>query len=281
MRKKVIISIIIASVVAGGVIGGTKLYSAKTINDNKEIAAAAGKIVANKSAEECKEAESKCEEVIKEEQKTEEKKEKENKEKQENNNSTAANVKQENDKPKAQTLEEGYALCSKMWNAYNSENFDEAVRLYESITNKDAIAKIGTDKIRIYHGQNMNREIAKAQGYYNSGDYIKARTYIREVMGNLLLPNQKQRAETLYNNAKSKVSASDEKKANAAFTNEKAVQLIKEKMGCGPHDTFSDFSSYQDPYMGKTISCVLHKNGDQHNVVFYKVFMDGTVIEPD
>ncbi len=68
----------------------------------------------------------------------------------ENNEKDSSNKEEGNKKPEEQEVNDKYTIFYKARDAYNREDFDEAIRLYETITDKDVLAKVEYEKDRFY-----------------------------------------------------------------------------------------------------------------------------------
>lgn len=133
-----------------------------------------------------------------------------------------------NDKPKEQSLDEGYQIFYKARDAYEIEDFDEAIKLYETIINKDALAKVKYEKDRFYFAKDINNKIDEGQRLYNEGKYLDAKIFMSKLMrGNYMMPNQEARAQKIYDNAEAKTTPEDESNAHKEFTYDKALTILK------------------------------------------------------
>ncbi|ELC8443396.1 hypothetical protein QYB59_002439 [Clostridium perfringens] len=274
MKKKLIIAAIIGVIL----VGGTTVVVALNNNYSKDKQES---ISENEKATNNEDQENK--EVVNQEEKSEVEQEDSNKEEKVEESKANINeeIKQEvkAENPKEQTLDEGYQIYYKARDAYNREDFDEAIRLYETITNKDALAKVQYEKDRFYLAKQVNDQIKEGQKLYDSGKYLEAKIFISKLTrGNAMLPNQEARANEIYEKASSRVTPDEEKQVNGNFTFEQAVELVKKEIGDNPNNTYENFQEYTDIHGAKVYQVIVKKNGDMNNSELYVVGSDGSVI---
>lgn len=182
-------------------------------------------------------------------------------------------------KPKEQDIMEGYNIFYKARDAYDREDFDEAVRLYETITNRDALAKIDLEKDRFYLAKQVDEQIKEAQKLYESGRYLECKIFMSKLIrGNAMSPKQEIRANDLYEKANAKVTPEEENELNGNFTFEEAINLIKKEIGDNPNDVYESFQEYTDIHGAKVYQIVVRKNGDINNSELFVVGSDGSVL---
>lgn len=273
MKKRLIIATIVGTILIGGTTVAIALnnnYSEakkESISENDK---------ATSSEEENKE------------EKVDDKQEESNKEEkvetdQENSDQDNSNEKEkqvyENIKPKEQDIMEGYEIFYEARDAYDREDFEEAIRLYETITNRDALAKVELEKDRFYFAKQINDQIEEGQKLYDSGEYIKAKIFMSKLMrGNYMMPKQEARANQIYENAKSKVNPEEEKKAQQNFTYENALEILKNNIGIDPKNNYKYFDENIDEINGcKTIYINVTRE-DIESEEMYLVGSDGSVI---
>ena len=155
----------------------------------------------------------------------------------------------------------------------------EAIRLYETITDKDVLAKVEYEKDRFYFAKKINDEINEGQKLYDSGRYFEAKVFMSKLIrGNYMLPNQEARANKIYEEASSKVTKEEVEKVNGKFTFEKAVELVKKEIGDNPNNTYENFQEYTDINGAKVYQVIVKKNGDSNNSELFVVSSDGSVL---
>ena len=169
----------------------------------------------------------------------------------ENNEKDSSNKEDSNKKPEEQEVNDKYTIFYKARDAYNREDFDEAIRLYETITDKDVLAKVEYEKDRFYFAKKINDEINEGQKLYDSGKYEEA---------------------------SSKVTKEEVEKVNGKFTFEKAVELVKKEIGDNPNNTYENFQEYTDINGAKVYQVIVKKNGDSNNSELFVVSSDGSVL---
>lgn len=279
MRKKIIISIILGVVLVGCT---TAVVALNSSNKNKE------EIVENAKGSETtdKKEENKLEEkvdTLKEESeekkvvKEEEVEVEENIEKKDINNKEIE-VNKESE-PKEQTIDEGYQIFYKARDAYEREDFDEAIRLYETMTNKDALAKVEGEKWRFYTSKDINDQIDKGQRLYDEGKYLDAKIFMSKLMrGNYMMPKQEARAQEIYNNAEARVTPEDESKSQKEFTYDKALAILKQNIGDNPDNTYEYFQENLDINGEKTIYIGVRSKKNPESGMMYLVGSGGSVI---
>ena len=188
----------------------------------------------------------------------------------ENNEKDSSNKEEGNKKPEEQEVNDKYTIFYKARDAYNREDFDEAIRLYETITDKDVLAKVEYEKDRFYFAKKINDEINEGQKLYDSGKYFEAKVFVSKLIrGNYMLPNQE---------ASSKVTKEEVEKVNGKFTFEKAVELVKKEIGDNPNNTYENFQEYTDINGAKVYQVIVKKNGDSNNSELFVVSSDGSVL---
>lgn len=284
MKKKFIIAAIIGIVL----IGGTTAVMA--LNSNKEVTRTHKEELANSEEESKKVGNDKGEEIDSND-KDEELDSNDKLEEKENNDTTSEKSESVNDKnnskaqsastdkPKEQTIDEGYNIFYKARDAYNRGDFDEAVRLYETINNRDALAKVASEKDMFYFAKSVNEQIDKGQKLYDSGEYVQAKVFMSKLMrGNYMTPKQEAKANEIYENAKVKVTPEEEKKVQQSFTYEKALEILKNNIGDDPKNNYK----YSDEYIDEINGCkTIYINITRENVEsaeMYLVGSDGSVI---
>ncbi|WP_283676123.1 hypothetical protein [Clostridium perfringens] len=197
----------------------------------------------------------------------------------ENNEKDSSNKEEGNKKPEEQEVNDKYTIFYKARDAYNREDFDEAIRLYETITDKDVLAKVEYEKDRFYFAKKINDEINEGQKLYDSGKYFEAKVFMSKLIrGNYMLPNQEDRANKIYEEASSKVTKEEVEKVNGKFTFEKAVELVKKEIGDNPNNTYENFQEYTDINGAKVYQVIVKKNGDSNNSELFVVSSDGSVL---
>lgn len=274
MKKKFIIAAIIGVVIIGGTTAVVALNNREATKVQKE------EYVNNEEA--FKEVVKDEEENTNSDENLEEKDD--NESKPENLDNTSENDNSEsqstiNKKAKEQTIDEGYNIFYKARDAYEREDFDEAIRLYETITNRDALAKVVLEKDRFYFAKSVNDQIDEGQKLYDSGEYIQAKIFMSKLMrGNYMMPKQEARANQIYENAKSKVTPEEEKNAQQNFTYEKALEVLKREIGDNPNKSYEYSQEYIDEINGgKTIYIMVTRQSDNYSEL-YLVGSDGSVI---
>ncbi|EGT4136346.1 hypothetical protein EQZ09_00605 [Clostridium perfringens] len=203
------------------------------------------------------------------------------KEKQESVAENEEHISSEKDQNNKEEKEENnkYTIFYKARDAYNREDFDEAIRLYETITDKDVLAKVEYEKDRFYFAKKINDEINEGQKLYDSGKYFEAKVFMSKLIrGNYMLPNQEDRANKIYEEASSKVTKEEVEKVNGKFTFEKAVELVKKEIGDNPNNTYENFQEYTDINGAKVYQVIVKKNGDSNNSELFVVSSDGSVL---
>lgn len=181
--------------------------------------------------------------------------------------------------PKEQDIMEGYNIFYKARDAYDREDFDEAVRLYETITNRDALAKVDLEKDRFYLAKQVDEQIKEAQKLYDSARYLECKIFMSKLIrGNAMSPKQEIRANELYEKANAKVTPEEENELNGNFTFEEAINLIKKERGDNPNDVYESFQEYTDIHGAKVYQIVVRKNGDINNSELFVVGSDGSVL---
>ncbi|EOU1463235.1 hypothetical protein [Clostridium perfringens] len=197
----------------------------------------------------------------------------------ENNEKDSSNKEEGNKKQEEQEVNDKYTIFYKARDAYNREDFDEAIRLYETITDKDVLAKVEYEKDRFYFAKKINDEINEGQKLYDSGKYFEAKVFMSKLIrGNYMLPNQEARANKIYEEASSKVTKEEVEKVNGKFTFEKAVELVKKEIGDNPNNTYENFQEYTDINGAKVYQVIVKKNGDSNNSELFVVSSDGSVL---
>ncbi|WP_300348271.1 hypothetical protein [Clostridium sp.] len=256
MKKRIILSLILGVVIVGGTLSVVRLNnkncyqnikekfitsdeSKKTgVIDSREVKSVKDDKVEEKAKEskvsvkdnDVKETENKkVVESKTETEKVEPKKEVEKNIKNKSKVSEQTNSKTESKvKESGQSLEEGYELSYRARDAYKRGDVDEALRLYNQITNKAALAKTVDEKKMYESSKNVENEILKCEHLYNQGDYMNARLKIKELLGgNRMSDSQMKRCVELIKKTDSKVGTTGEANLNKNFTYEKAVQLVK------------------------------------------------------
>lgn len=279
MKKRLIIVAIVGTILVGGTTAAIAL-------NNNYSEAKKESISENEKATSSKEEESK--EVVNMEEKVDDKQEESNKEEQveiaqENSDQDNSNKKEkqgdENIKPKEQDIMEGYEIFYKARDAYDREDFDEAIRLYETITNRDALAKVELEKDRFYFAKQVNDQIEEGQKLYDSGKYLEAKIFMSKLTrGNAMSPNQEARANEIYEKASSKVTPEEENNLNGNFTFEQAVEFVKKEIGDNPNNVYENFQEYTDIHGAKVYQVIVKKNGDINNSELFVVGSDGSVL---
>lgn len=280
MKKKLIVVAIIGVILVGGTTAVVALNN--SYSKTKQESVSENEKAINTENQENKE------DVNQEEEKSEVKQEDlNNEEKVEestvntNEENSTRQVKQEtnDEKPKEQTLDEGYQIYYKARDAYNREDFDEAIRLYETITNRDALAKVVVEKDRFYFAKSLDDQITEGQRLYDSGDYVKAKIFMSKLMrGNYMMPKQEARANEIYKKASSKVTPEEENNLNGNFTFEQAVEFVKKEIGDNPNNVYENFQEYTDIHGAKVYQVIVKKNGDINNSELFVVGSDGSVL---
>lgn len=166
----------------------------------------------------------------------------ENKVEKNDENATEANGLKEVDSEKSNELEnlevsnenteqdttEGYAIYSKSISEYKNGNYDEAIRLFETITNKDVRAKDPDYELQLYLGKEVDNKFYNAEELYNNGKYEHARSLLVNLIGGNYMPDkQKEKANSLLEKINSKLANSEKKE----FTYELALEYLKQYYG--------------------------------------------------
>lgn len=199
--------------------------------------------------------------------------------KDQNNEKDSSNKEDSNKKAEEQEVNDQYKIFYKARDAYNREDFDEAIRLYETLTDKDVLAKVEYEKDRFYFAKKINDEINEGKRLYDSGKYFEAKVFMSKLIkGNYMLPNQEARANKIYEKASSKVTKEEEEKVNGNFTFEKAVELVKKEIGDNPNNTYENFQEYTDINGSKVYEVIVKKNGDINDSELFVVNSDGSVL---
>ncbi|MDZ4993647.1 hypothetical protein GNF80_11800 [Clostridium perfringens] len=278
MKKKFIIAAIIGVVIIGGSTAVVALNNREAIKVQKEESV--NNEEASKEVVKDKEENTNSDEILEEKDDNESKTEKlDNKSENNSDDNSFQSQSEINENPKEQTIDEGYEIFYKASDAYNREDFDEAVRLYETINNRDALAKVESAKDMFYLAKSISDEIDKGQKLYNSGEYIKAKMFMSKLIrGNYMTPKQEAKANEIYENAKAKVTPEEEKKVQQSFTYEKALEILKNNIG---DDTKNNYK-YSDEYIDEINGCkTIYINVTRENVEsaeMYLVGSDGSVI---
>lgn len=128
---------------------------------------------------------------------------------------------------KEQTLLEGYEIFYKARDIYNAGEYEEALRLYNTITNKEALAKIEFFKEELDYYIGLYDFINEAKELYESGKYELARVVLYNVTGS----KQSNKQTEITNNLLSKIEEKINENGKKEFTTDLAVEYLKMAMG--------------------------------------------------
>lgn len=129
-----------------------------------------------------------------------------------------------------QTLLEGYEIFSKVKDAYNAGEYEEALNLYNTITNSEALAKVEFFKEELDYYIGLYNFIDEAKELYESGKYELARVVLYNVTGSNASNKQREITNDLLSKIEDKIRENGEKE----FTFELAVEYLKASMAHTP-----------------------------------------------
>ncbi len=122
-----------------------------------------------------------------------------------------------------QTLLEGYEIFYKVEDFFYERNYEEASRLYNTITNKEALAKVDFFEEELDYYMGLYDYINKAKELYEAGSYELAKVVLYNVTGSNPSDKQIELTNNLLNNIENKIVQRGEKE----FTYDLAVEYLK------------------------------------------------------
>lgn len=132
-----------------------------------------------------------------------------------------------NEENKEQTLLEGYEISYKVSEFLNVGEYEEALRLYNTITNKEALAKVEFLKEELDYYMGLYDYINKATELYESGKYELARVVLYNVTGSKSSNKQTEITNDLLSKIEEKINENGQRE----FTTDIAVEYLKMALG--------------------------------------------------
>ncbi|MDO4534452.1 MAG: hypothetical protein Q4B63_01410 [Clostridium perfringens] len=175
---------------------------------------------------------------------------------------------------KEQTLLEGYEIFYKVEDFFQERNYEEASRLYNTITNEEALAKIDFFKEELDYYMGLYDYINRAKELYESGSYELARVVLYNVTGS----NPSNKQIELTNDLLSKIENKIAERGEKEFTFDLAVEYLKLWFNYDENNIYEDAPvEILDDGSKRYLILVKDKRYPENDGYYYSVGEDGRV----